>query len=93
MPYLLVRQTVMDYEEWKSAFDADSANRQTSGSKGGQVFRSADDPNEVILLFAWDLQKARQFSGGEECRVKMQDADVLGLPEVFLLEEIEQLSR
>lgn len=67
--------------------------RQASGSKGGQVFRSADDPNEVVMLFAWDLQMARLFSQSEEFRVMMQDADVLSLPEIFLLEELQQLSR
>jgi hypothetical protein len=89
----MVRLIVADYARWKLVFDADGANRQASGSKGGQVFRSADDPNEVILLFARDLQKARQFSRSEEFGASMQDAGVIGLPEIFLLEEIEQLSR
>jgi heme-degrading monooxygenase HmoA len=89
----MVKHTVADYARWKLVFDADGANRQASGSKGGQVFRSADDPNEVVLLFEWDLEKARQYSQSEEVRAKMQDAGVLDSPEVSVLDEIEQLSR
>lgn len=93
MPYLLVRQKVADYARWKLIFDADSANRQAGGSEGGQVFRSADDPNAVTMLFEWDLEKARQFSESEEARATMRAAGVLGAPDLYFLEEIEQLSR
>jgi hypothetical protein len=91
--FVIVKYKVADYARWKSIFDADGANRQAGGSKGGQLFRSADDPNEVVMLFAWDLAKARQYSQSEELRAKMQEAGVLGPPEIYFLEEIEQLSR
>jgi hypothetical protein len=61
--------------------------------KGGQLFRSADDPNEVVMLFEWDLEQARQFSQREELRAKMQEAGVLDPPDFYFLEEIEQLSK
>lgn len=93
MPYLLVKHTVADYAQWKPIFDADGASRQAAGSKGGQAFRSADDPNEVVLLFEWDLEMARQFSQRDELRAKMQEAGVRGPPEFCFLEEIEQFSR
>jgi hypothetical protein len=47
----------------------------------------------VVILFEWDLQKARQYSQREEVRAKMQAAGVLDPPEISFLEEIEQLSR
>jgi hypothetical protein len=93
MPYIMVTHKVADYARWKSIFDADGANREIGGSKGGQLLRSADDPNEVVILFEWDLELARQDSQGEEVRAKMQAAGVLDPPEIFFLEEIEQLSR
>jgi len=89
----MVTHKVADYARWKPIFDADGANRQAGGSQGGQLFRSADDPNEVVILFAWDLQKARQYSQREEVRAKMQAAGVLDPPDFSFLEEIEQLSR
>jgi hypothetical protein len=93
MPYVMVKQKVADYARWKSIFDADDANREIAGSKGGQLFRSADDPNEVIVLLEWDLQQVGQDSQREEVSAKMQAAGVLGPPEISFLEEIEQLSR
>jgi hypothetical protein len=93
MSYVMVTHKVADYARWKPIFDADGANRQAAGSKGGQLLRSADDPNEVVLLFAWDLEQARQYSQREEVRAKMQEAGVLDTPEISFLEEIEQLSR
>ena len=89
----MVKHIVADYARWKSIFDADHASRQAAGSKGGQVFRSADDPNEVVMLLEWDLETARQFSQRDESRAKMREAGVLGAPEFYFLEEIEQLSR
>ncbi len=93
MSYVIVKQKVADYARWKPIFDADGTNRQAGGCNGGQLFRSADDPNEVIMLFEWDLEKACQFSQSEELRAKMQEAGVLGPPDFYFLEEIEQLFR
>ena len=93
MSYVIVKHKVADYARWKLIFDADGANRQAGGCKGGQLFRSADDPNEVVMLFEWDLEQARQFSQSEELRAKMQEAGVLGPPDFYFLEEIEQLFR
>src|SRR6266446_1056606 len=93
MSYVMVTHKVADYARWKPIFDADGANRQAGGSRGGQLLRSADDPNEVVILFEWDLEQARQYSQREALRAKMQEAGVLGPPEISFLEEIEQLSR
>jgi hypothetical protein len=93
MSYVIVKQKVADYARWKPIFDADGANRQIGGSRGGQLFRSADDPNEVVMLFEWDLEQARQYSQSEALRAKMQEAGVLGPPDFSFLEEIEQPSR
>ena len=93
MSYVMVTHKVADYARWKPIFDADGANRQAGGSKGGQLFRSADDPNEVVLLFEWDQEQARQYSQREDVREKMQEAGVLDPPEISFLEEIEQLFR
>src|SRR5712692_676409 len=59
MSYVMVTQKVADYARWKPIFDADGANRQAGGSKGGQLLRSADDPTELVVLLEWDvLEKA-----------------------------------
>jgi heme-degrading monooxygenase HmoA len=94
MPYLLVRQKVTDYEQWKSAFDAHSVTRQANGSRGGKLFRNASDPNEVIMLLEWDvLENARQFAQSEEWRNLMRRAGVVDHPTIYFLKDGEQVSR
>jgi len=94
MPYLLVRQKVTDYEQWKSAFDAHSVTRQANGSRGGQLFRDASDPNEVIMLLEWDvLENARRFAQSEEWRELMRRAGVVDHPTIYFLKDGEQVTR
>jgi hypothetical protein len=54
MPYVLIRHKVEDYKRWKAAFDAHGATRKASGSKGGRLLPSVEDPNELVILLAWD---------------------------------------
>lgn len=92
MPYALVRHKVEDYARWKPVFDEDAANREASGSRGGYLFRNADDPNELLILFEWDeLDNVRQFGQSEDLREKMQQAGVADRPDFYFLEEIERL--
>jgi heme-degrading monooxygenase HmoA len=88
MPYLLVRHKVEDYARWRPIYDEHGATRKASGSAGGRVFRSADNPNEVVILLEWDdLEKARQFAQSEDLRQTMQRAGVVDQPDVYFLNE------
>lgn len=90
MPYALFRVEVEDYERWKPGFDEHSSSRRESGSKGGRLFRNADDPNEVVILLEWDdLENARQFAQSEDLREAMQRYGVVGQPDIYFLEEVE----
>jgi len=93
MPYLLVRHKVEDYEGWKPVFDHDyGATREQWGSKGGRILRNADDPNELVMLLEWDsLENARKFAHAEELREAMRRAGVADQPDVYFLEEVEQV--
>ena len=72
MAQLLVRHKVKDYTKWKPIFDEHSAKRKAGGSKGGRLFRSTSDPNELVILFEWeDVNKARQFSESWDLRQAM----------------------
>lgn len=94
MPYLLVRQKVKDYAKWKPVFDEDGTRRKASGSRGGRLFRNADNLNEVIVLLEWDdLRKARQFAQSDELRKTMERAGVVDKPDVYFLEEAERPSK
>ncbi|MCH7760163.1 antibiotic biosynthesis monooxygenase [candidate division TA06 bacterium] len=93
MAHILVRHKVADFDKWKAVFDEHSSVRQASGSKGGVVFRSSDDPNEVVILMEWEnLEKARQFSQSEDLKEAMQKAGVADQPDIYFLDEADKPS-
>ena len=89
--YLLERHKVQDYDRWRKVFDGDAAGREAAGCRGARVFRSADDPNEVVVLFEWDgLESARQRIESATLSRKFGEAGVgggTGQTEFHLLEE------
>lgn len=92
MPYLLIRHTVEDYARWKPHFDQHSIIRQNNGCRGGLLFRDANKPNELVILFEWDnLERARLFSQSQDLREIMRRAGVIGQPEVSFLEKVEDV--
>ncbi len=91
MPHLLVRHKVQDYARWKPGFDEHGATRKASSSKGGLLFRSADDPNELVILLEFeDLDKARAFAGSDDLREKMREVGVVDQPDIYFLEEVDR---
>ncbi len=93
MPYLLIRHNVQDFGTWKKVFDEHGAARQAAGSKGGYLFQSADDPNEVIAVFEWEsLDKARQFVQSADLRQAMEKAGVVSEPHIHFLEAADRPS-
>jgi heme-degrading monooxygenase HmoA len=91
MPSLLIRCHVADYPAWKAVFDEHEPNRRANGSQGGWLFRSAADPNEVLLLLAWDdLERARLFADSDDLREAMTRAGVTDRPDIWFLEDVER---
>lgn len=91
MPYLLERHEVRDYERWREVFDADAAGREAAGCRGARVFRNAEDPQEVVVLFEWNsLENARRRIESATLDRKFEEAGVrggIGRTEFYLLEE------
>lgn len=89
MTNLLVHHKVEDYGKWKPVFDEHGSFRNESGSNGGRVFRSADNPNELFILFEWDsVENAQKFAQSDSLKEAMQKAGVVGIPEVYFVEEV-----
>ena len=86
MPYVLIRHKVADWEGWKPVYDAHASARAAAGLKEEHLFRNADNPHEVILLFtAESLDKARAFAKSADLRDKMQIAGVMDQPDIYFL--------
>jgi uncharacterized protein (DUF1330 family) len=90
MAYVIVQHKVQDYAKWKPMYDEHQSTRKTYGIRCEQLFRSADDPNDLTILFeVSDLKKAREFTQSDDLKRVMQQAGVMGTPNLQFLEEVE----
>ena len=75
MALVIVRHKVKDFAAWKNAFDAHASARGTAGLSNTRLFRSVDDPSEVVILFDTDdIGKAKQFIESPELKLAMAAA-------------------
>ena len=88
MIHMLVRHKVSDFAKWKPVYDGHAPSRQKAGLKEENLLRSADDPNEVVLLFsAEDLDKAKAFATSDDLHQAMQKSGVIDKPDVYFLKD------
>jgi hypothetical protein len=83
MGAMIVRHSVRDYAAWRPVYDAHEAARTAAGLTNGRVFRSAEDPNDILLLFdTADRRRAEEFGRSDDLREAMRRAGVVGQPEI-----------
>ena len=89
MIYLNVRHTVADYTKWRVGFDAHETARRAAGATGGQqIYCDLENPNAVTIVMEWDsADKARKFATDPALRQVMEQAGVIGAPEVRFLNQ------
>ena len=74
---------VKDFNTWRTSYNGNEKGRQSAGITNGRVFRSADDPNEVVILQdVADVAKARTWFSSDEMKAAMQKSGVVGSPTV-----------
>ncbi len=94
MIQVLVHHKVADYRSWRSVFDAALDFRHNGGECSCRIFRKAGNPNDLTLLFEWeDMDKAKHYMTSDELRMKMQQAGVMGAPEIEYLAEMYTVRR
>lgn len=88
MFHLLVRHKVRDVDAWRRVFDSHSVPQRDAGLTIKHVFHSAEDPNELFLLFeAESLEGARDFVTSPRAGDAQVDAGVLDKPDIYFLDE------
>lgn len=93
MANILAKIRVENYDKWKSLFDEFADERKSKGSKGATIFRDAEDPNLVIVLFNWDdPKKARKFHESQINKEIPQKGGVLEEEEIYFLNEVGKTS-
>ncbi len=93
MANVLAKIKVEDYNKWKFLFDKFTDDRKSKGSKGATIFRDADDPNLVIVLFDWDNpDNAQKFHESQINQKIPQKGGVLEEEEIHILKKVEKTS-
>jgi hypothetical protein len=88
MGLLIVRHKVKDFAAWKKAFDGHANAQKDAGLTQPRLFRSADDHNEVVILFDMkDVAAAKKLAGSEDLKSTMKSAGVVDQPTIHFLEE------
>lgn len=87
MAHLLIKAKVKDNEKWKSIFKSDEENRRKHGSKGGSIFSSVEDKNELFILLEFgDLASLKSFLDSDELKEKIKES-VAGPPTIHIIEK------
>jgi hypothetical protein len=80
---LTVHFKVKDYAAWRTSYDGQEQSRLSAGITNARVFRSAEDPNEVVILQdVADEAKARTWLGSDDLKAAMQNNGVIGSPSI-----------
>lgn len=88
MAHMLIKHHVHDYARWRAVFDDKANLRIENGETYAHVFRNADDPDNIVIMFRWDsLENARRYAQDPRLKAAMQEAGVVGAPEVLFLDE------
>jgi hypothetical protein len=89
MALVIIRHKVNDFAAWKKVFDSHASAQSASGLSNPRLFRSADDPTEIVILFdAADTSKAKQFAASSDLRSAMASAGVIDKPDIHILEAV-----
>ncbi len=92
MTRLLMNGKVADWSKWRQAFDQNASARKEMGFRTGTLFRNADDPNNVVIL--WELEdgskKAREYFKSDAWREVLKRGGSLSGTWTFL-DEVEML--
>ncbi len=80
---------VKDFSEWKKGFDSDAENRSKMGVNITGVYRSVDNPNMVTVIGeVSSVEAIRGFLANPELKAAMEQAGVIGMPEVKILNKV-----
>lgn len=88
MTTVAVRHRVTDFDAWRAAYDEHGEVRRKLGETGDRVLRSAEDPNEVLVLTYWPaLSNAQAFLSDPSLPEAMSRAGVVAEPRIEIYEE------
>ena len=82
---MLVRHQVENFDHWTEVYHEHGGMRAEYGSMGSHVYRSADDPSDVVVAVQWSrMEPALAFAASEASRDAMAEASVVGEPDIWV---------
>ena len=91
MVTMFAKHQVNDFNAWKRTYDELAPVRKEMGVTGASVHRDASDPNLVTITHVFnDLDSATAFAGSDELKSAMMKAGVVGHPDIWFAEDVEQ---
>lgn len=86
---LIVQVKVANFEKWKPGYESHDSIRRSYGLTNYIVGRGLDDPNmAVVILKMDDVNKAKEFTGSQDLKERMQKGGVIGKPVFNFLEVV-----
>jgi hypothetical protein len=80
---MTVHFKVNDFNAWRTSYNGHEKERTSAGITNGKVFRSADDPNDVLILQdVADVSKARTWLGSNDMKSVLEKSGVIGSPSI-----------
>jgi quinol monooxygenase YgiN len=91
--HVLTRAEVRDFDTFWQVFQTRGHELRTRhGSSRARVFRDAENPNVISVLFDWESRaRFEEFLQDPETREAMQAAGLLAPPEYTFLEAVGEL--
>ena len=91
MIQVFIRVRTTDFNRWQEVFDAGRSLRQARGQVNEQIYRSAQDPNDIAMLLTWkDEESFRKGISEDPKRLSwwMHESGVLDRPVITILNEV-----
>ena len=86
MVHVILTHEVQDFNNWKTLFDEGEAMRSAAGIKTGDVYRSIENSNLVVVMTEFPSAEAvAGFMDNPELKAAMQKGGVMGKPQVQVL--------
>jgi antibiotic biosynthesis monooxygenase (ABM) superfamily enzyme len=87
---LFVRHKISDYHKWKRGYDEFAPFRNKSNITGASVHRDTRDTTIIIVTHQFsNVDSLMAFANSAELKAAMAGAGVIGVPEIWFGEEIE----
>ena len=89
--YLVMWTHVRDYDDWKIAFDKGESLRTSHRCTGHEIFRDADDGNQLTVFLEFPSREAGEaFLADPELKEKMAGSGVDSEPRTMFVTQTQR---